>query len=167
MGRMHGAPVGADVETIQKKSDGASAERSDCAFHFRHLLGDMDVQRAAAGEISEFADLLGSRGAQRMWREAEIGAIQRADDLLAAREQALKTVEIVDEAALLSAWRRAAEARMGVEHRQQCEPDARAFRGLGDPRAELADVVIGAAVGGVVQVMKLANWVNPASSIST
>ncbi len=117
----------------------------------------MDVKGAALGKSKELGDFLARCGAQRVRREAEIGAVERADDLLRPLEQFLKAIEIVDETALRRVRREAAESGMGIKNRQQREPDAGALGGLGDGDAELADVIIRRTVGRMVQIVKLAD----------
>jgi len=90
-------------------------------------------------------------------REAEIGAVERRDKGFAAFEQSAEAFEIVDEAPLRLAGVRAAETGMGIEHRQQRQPDPCRLRRFGDARGKLADVVIGAAIGRTMQIMELAD----------
>jgi len=69
-------------------------------MHLAHLLGDVDVDRAVAGQRRDPAQLVGRRRAQAVRRYAQIGVRQPAQVAPARLDQARKAVRIVQEAAL-------------------------------------------------------------------
>ena len=83
----------------------------------------MDVDRPVAREADDRRKFAGVTARRRMRRDADArqGSPHSARHSSTSRAN---DVEIVDEAPLLGTRRRAAEGRVGVEHRQQRQPDA-------------------------------------------
>ena len=66
----------------------------------------------------------------------------------------LKSIEIMDEAALTVVWRGAAKVRMGIEDRQQGKVDAGARRGGNDALGHFGTVGVRRAIDCVVQIVE-------------
>ena len=116
------APAPIDGRVIEEPAHGPRARPRHAILDLLDLLGDMDVDRPVAGERDD-----GRRAPPASTARSECGATPTTS-APAARQSSRSSreaVEIGDETALLGPRRRAAEGRMGVEHRQQGQPDAR------------------------------------------
>jgi hypothetical protein len=103
-----------------------------------------------------------------MRRHAEPGVrAEPAQRGAGALEQARIEIVVAAEAPLTRPERAVVAAAALIEHRQEREADAGLASRGGDARRHLRGVGVGRAVGGVVQVMELADGAYPASSIST
>ena len=119
----------------------------------------MDVDRAVAGRAPRRRASSSGVTARRLCgatpTTAPSSIANRASRL--ASKQPGEALEIVDESPLAVVRRRAAEAGMRIEHRQQRQPDAGLASRRGDPLGHLGDVGIGLPVAVVVQIVELAD----------
>src|SRR5579863_204941 len=121
----------------------------------------MDVNHAGAREAHRRGELPGSDGAQAVGRHPDARARERAHRGAAALHDARKALRVVEEALLPPARRRAAEAAVRVEGRQQRESDPGGGRRRSYTPGELGRVGVRGAVAIVVQVMKLTDMGEP------
>jgi hypothetical protein len=96
-------------------------------------------------------------GAQRMGGDAERRVRHPGDGARARRDEALEAVAAVEEPPLPGDRRRAAEVALGVEDRQQGQPDAGRAGRRRDALRRLGDVLVRPPVRGMVQVVELAD----------
>ena len=159
-----------DVTCVAWISDQRASTANRSNSHSTGRWPDQAMQSSTSCVCSAMCRCSGSRGpelrqraqlrfidcAQAVRRDAEHCVGQPRGRRLAGREQPLVLARAADEAALPRRGRRAAEARVRVEHRQQGEPDAGIGGRRDDTRRHLADAGVLAPVGVVVQVVKLA-----------
>ena len=122
------APALIDRRMIEQPCDRALARPGEAILDLLHLLGDVDMDRPLAGHRDDIAQALGRHRAQAVRRDADDGIVETRDRLAGAFEQARVALDIVDEPALPLRRRRAAEAALRVEDRQQRQADAGLLR---------------------------------------
>ena len=131
--------------------------RGERILDLLHLLGDMDVHRPVRPALGDPRQVGEGDGAQRMRRDAELRIRKPGDRPRARLDEALEAVAVAEEPALALNRRRAAEIALGVEHRQQRQPDAGRGGRRRDALGRLGDVAVRAPVRPVVQVVELAD----------
>ena len=160
VGRMHQAPARIDRCLVEQPRDRALAAPGAAVIDLLRLLGNVDVnrrRRVDRGQARErIAQGRGRHGAQRVRRQAEPRALGLGERLQAL-QQAEHRVGRADEAALAFVRRQAAEAAGLIEHRQQRKPDAGAPGRPQQRQRQRRVVGIRPAIGGVVQVVELAD----------
>ena len=147
---------------IEQPRDRALARPGEAILDLLHLLGDVDMDRPLAGHRDDLAQALGRHRAQAVRRDADDGIVETRHRLAGAFEQAGIALDIVDEPPLPLRGRRAAEAALRVEDRQQRQAHAGLLRRGRDATGEFRDVGIGTAVGIVMQVVELGERGEPA-----
>ena len=151
------APARVEAHVVQQPLHGARAGPGDAVVHLARLLGGVDVDGAGGPSLDERAQLGRIDGAQRMRRDAEGGARKPRDMAAAGLQQPREAIEIEQEARLPGRGRLPAAAAVGIEGRQQRQPDAARLRGGHDAAAGLRRIGIVRAVGRIVQVVELAD----------
>ena len=157
MGRVDQAPARPDIGVIEQPFDRPRARPREAGVDLRDLLGDVDVERPLWREGADRFEFARRHGAEGMGGQAEISAIESSQLVARTLDEACIEIEIADEASLRIARRRAAEARMGVEHREQRQADPRRFGRGDDAPRHLGDVVVGSAVRRMMEIVKLAH----------
>src|SRR5262249_55618675 len=151
---MDQAPARIDRSVFEQPFDRAPAERRNALIYLPDLLGRMDMDRAVRQRPAYGRESVRRYGAQRMRRDADARSGQICDDRACSLDQLQEALRIVDEALLSRCGRRAVEAALHVERRQESEADADCGARGGDMRGHLAYVRIGTAVGIVVEIME-------------
>ncbi len=154
VGGMNEAPSRVDLGVVEQPFDGPGAGRGDAVLHLADLFGDVDMNRAFGERREEGRDLVGRGGAERMRRDADAAGRQHRDGMRRPFDQACIEVQRRYEAPLPGRRSRAAEAPMRVEDRQQRKADPGRGGGGGDAPREFGRVVVGASIGGVMQVVE-------------
>ena len=144
VGRVDQAPAPVDLGVGEQPFDRPRARPGEAVLDLLHLLGDVDVDRAVAGQRDDRAPALPAspRAGCAARRRPPRRQVLRPRARLASSSRAKRST-IVDEAPLALVRRGAAEARMRVEDRQQRQADAGLGGRRGDPLGHLGDVGIG------------------------
>ncbi len=154
------APVGPRL--VQQPFDRPPAGPGQAVLQLAHLLGRVDMHRRIGGQPGHDRQFLRRHRAQGMRRDPDHGVRQAGASPARGLVQPREAVGIVDEPALaLGRWC-AAEAAMGIEHRQQGQADAGGRRRRGDAASQFGGVSIGPPVQVVVQIVELAHAGEPA-----
>ena len=91
------APALVDRQRVQQIFDRRAAAPGEAVLDFAGLLGDVDVDRAAACERQDLVDLFRRRGAERMGGNADPGAWLVRRHAGRRFHQAGEAVDVVDE----------------------------------------------------------------------
>ena len=138
-----------DLDRVEQQVDRPPAMGGQALLDLARLFGDMDVRREAVPGERRPLQIVQGDGAQRMGRDADIAGRH------AGFHQPRIGVAIADEAALRRRRRLAQEAALAIEHRQQGEADARRLGRRHDALRHLGHVVVGPAVGLVMEIVEL------------
>ena len=157
MGGVDEAPASVEIGVLQQPFDRPSTGPGQAVVHLAHLLGDVNMDRPVAGERHERGQLLRRDGAQAVRRHPEIGVVELGGERAGALEHAGEQIEVGNETPLLRLRRRACEAGMGVQYREQRQPNAGRVAGGANPRGHLGRIGIGRSVQVMVQVVELAD----------
>ena len=157
VGGVDHAPALIERGILEQPFHRASAERRDAVLHFPQLLGGVDMNRPLRRRLANRPERRGGHRTQGVRRDAHTSLRQSCHRCPRTPDQIEEALGIVDEAALAGSRRRAAEAAIGVERRQQREADAGLRAGRGDTLRHFAGIGVGPAVNVVVQIMELAD----------
>jgi len=157
VGRVHQAPARIRGLMLEQPLDRAAPAPGEALLDLAGLLGDVQVNDAAARELHDGGELRRRHRAQAVRRDADLRPGQAAHRHAALLEDAGEALGVADEAQLAGGGCRAAEAAVRVEHRQQRKSDAAVGGGRGDAPGELAAGGERGAAAIVVQVVELAD----------
>ncbi|MCW0461962.1 hypothetical protein NB717_003030 [Xanthomonas sacchari] len=156
MGGVHQAPARIHRRVRQQPLHRALPAPGQAGVDFAGLLGDMDVHRAVAQRQQRRQFVRGDR-AQAVRGQAQHRVVQSLQGAAAAVQQRGEAVDVVQQALLRRVRRGAAEIGMRIEHRQQGHADTAGLRRGSQTLRHLGAVGVGAAVGGVMHIMELAD----------
>ena len=160
MGGVDEAPFRPQPDIVEKPLHRARAE---AGLHLLHLVGgfrDVDVQPRLGVDGTHAGErrprLVGRDRAQRMQRQPDSQAGMRGAAAAQGVDERQILVHRMDEA-LLRLLDRLADAAMGIQHRQQRQPQPGARGGGDQPVRHLGRVGVVRAAGPVVDVVELAH----------
>ena len=154
MGGMYQAPALIGRLRLEQPLDRAAAAPGDAVLDLLRLLGNMDVNDAAVGELRDCVELFRGNGAQAVRSYADGCAVERAHRFATRLDDAREALRIIDEAALARGRLPAAKAAVRVKHRQQRKSNPRVRGGRHDSSGELCGIGERDAASVLVEVME-------------
>ncbi len=155
--RVDQAPATVSPRFVQQPFHRPAARPRQAVIHLPHLLGGMDVHRRLGRQPGHDRQLLRRHSAQGVRRDPDHRVRQACASLAGRLVQPRKAVGIVDESALARAGRGAAEAAVGIEHRQQGQADTRRRRRRGNAPRQFGRIGVRPPIRVMVQIVKLAD----------